>query len=481
MTITLLVVLAVYLLVVLLIGWYSRGQKGIGDYYVAGRAVHPVVVGFSWAATFVSAGAFVGWVALSYDSGVAAYTAPLAETFSILLMMFVIAPRIRAFALKAGAITVPEIIRYRFQSNATGGLAALLCLLFFPFAITAQYIAAGRLLAPILGVPTWVGAVGLGLIVVAYTSMGGFRAVARTDMFQAIVMLVGLVILVPVAVSRAGGISNIHAQWAASSPDHLVADPRVFIGLLMVWGFGILTQPHLVSRYIALRSANALGIVAVIVVTFIFITNYFTMFLGFSGTVTHSGVANPDSLTSQMAFEFMPAVAAAILVAAVVAAMMSSTDSLLLVISSSVTQDIARNLFKKAPTERQALRLGKWVSIAFGLAPIAMAPFNDLLPLITYIIIFQFAVLGTGIGVPLLWGLFWRRTTAAGAAAGLAAAAAGSIVSNLLGSELMVLWGFLIGSAACVGISLMTRGVSAERLAHMFPPRREGKELELTS
>ena len=213
-----LVPFAGYLVAVLVIAILAHRQRRTAsfesEYYVAGRGLGAWVLALSWVATMFSGGAFIGYPSLIYSYGWTVAFWVSGSIVTALVGLGIAGKRINRLARQTGALTLVDLLRDRFRSNAIGILCILVIIPPTLVYLIAQFAAGTRVLQAMLGTTYPTGLVLFTLSVVAYTTYGGFRAVAWTDTLQGIVMIAGILVLVPLAVSAAGGLESATRQLA---------------------------------------------------------------------------------------------------------------------------------------------------------------------------------------------------------------------------------------------------------------------------
>ena len=193
---------------------HRRTASFESEYYVAGRGLGAWVLALSWVATMFSGGAFIDYPSLIYSYGWTVAFWVSGSIVTALVGLGIAGKRINRLARQTGALTLVDLLRDRFRSNAVGILCIVVIIPPTLVYLIAQFAAGTRVLQAMLGTTYPTGLVLFTLSVVAYTTYGGFRAVAWTDTLQGIVMIAGILVLVPLAVSAAGGIEAATRQLA---------------------------------------------------------------------------------------------------------------------------------------------------------------------------------------------------------------------------------------------------------------------------
>ena len=287
---------AAYIAVTFLLAYLARRQATGGgflrEFLVGGRTIGPWVLGLTWIATAASGGTFIGAPALAHANGwsvmlwISGYIVVATTGFGLL------GRRIAELGVRTGALTFPDLLRDRFGSRAIGAVSGVAMLVLHTSFIVAQYIAGARVLEAVMGVPYNWGVAGFAVVVALYTAYGGFRAVAWTDSFQAVVMLLGVLITAGFGLHKVGGMQAVFDGLAAQSPDLLTpTGPEDFLPLpaaisfFFVWPMATAGQPSLITRFLASRDTTSLRRAALIIGCYILLLYPAVIFVGIMGRV----------------------------------------------------------------------------------------------------------------------------------------------------------------------------------------------------
>ncbi len=489
-----LISLALYFVLMLAIGLYAW-RKSTADsegYLLAGRNLHPAVAALSAGASDMS-----GWLLLGLPG--ALYAAGLVEAWigiglfvGALVNWVVVAPRLRAQTEKLGnALTIPEFLANRFPDKAVAlrVISAIVIVVFFAVYTAAGLVGGGKLFetsfAGMLGGVPFLGGMSdymLGIwitagVVLAYTMVGGFLAVSLTDFVQGCIMVVALVVMPLVVMFGEGGSAG--ASLAEVQPGFL----SLFGGLTVIgffsavtWGLGYFGQPHIIVRFMAVRSVEAVKTARNIGMTWMGVALIGAIGVGIAGRayVERNGLAvdDPETIFIVLANLLFHPLVTGFLLAALLAAIMSTISSQLLVASSSLTEDFYRLFLRKHCSEREAVNVGRVCVLLVALAAIVIAadPDSQVLGLVSN----AWAGFGAAFGPLIILSLTWDRMTGAGAVAGLVTGAAVVMAWIALGWNAAFLGGpgvyeiipgFIAAWLAIVLVSKATRGSVAAQPA----------------
>ncbi|MEE9441633.1 MAG: sodium/proline symporter [candidate division Zixibacteria bacterium] len=465
--------LVLYLLFLIFIAFYSfRFNKTMGDFLLAGRKLGVWVVTFSERASGESAWLLLGLPGVLFASGFMELWVAVGCTSGILFSWMFIARKLRLETGKYNALTLPDYLEKRFGDD-THGLrifASIVITFFFTFYVCAQLMAAGKLFSLFLPINELTAMFIGGGIIVFYTLMGGFLAVAWTDFVQAILMISTLVILPIVAVMELGGWNSAIEQITIASPNHLdilggqtgiVACLSVISGL--AWGLGYMGQPHLLTRFMAVKNPNDLRKGTVIGISWAVIAFWGAMFIGLFGLILLAN--NPEAAADQekvmplLAIKLLPGWLAGILLAGALAAMMSTADSQLLVTTSALSEDIYHQLMNKQAADKTLVGMSRIITLCVGAVAFIIALISE--DLVFKMVGFAWSGLGASFGPVLFLTLWWKKITREGAMAGMLCGTIVTIIWRLTPALKATLFeivpAFFIALLACVFVSLATR------------------------
>ncbi|AIF42467.1 sodium/proline symporter PutP [Virgibacillus sp. SK37] len=461
MGLTTLITFIVYLIGMLVIGVIMyRMTNDLSDYVLGGRNLGPGVAALSAGASDMSGWLLLGLPGAIYASGMSeAWMAIGLATGAYLNWQFV-AKRLRIYTeVSNNAITIPDFLENRFKdkSHILRVISALVILLFFTFYTSSGMVAGAKLFEASFGLSyqsaLWIGTI----VVVSYTLLGGFLAVAWTDFIQGILMFLALIAVPIVALNEMGGWSAAVQAVGEIEPSHLNMVKGVGIMAIissLAWGLGYFGQPHIIVRFMALRSAKDVPKAKFIGTAWMILGLYGAIFTGFIGlafistqevpilgkfgidVVNEGGLqmlADPEKIFIAFSQILFHPVIAGILLAAILSAIMSTIDSQLLVSSSAVAEDFYKAIFRKKASGKELVWVGRIATLGIALiaAIIAMNPESSVLELVSY----AWAGFGAAFGPIILLSLFWRGITRNGALAGI-----------IVGAGTVIIWGeFLSG------------------------------------
>ncbi|MBC8376453.1 MAG: sodium/proline symporter [FCB group bacterium] len=426
-----------YLMLILGVGFYTAHlTKSMKDFALGGQRLGPWVIAFSERASGESAWLILGLPGAALVAGLLELWTVLGCIFGIIFSWFFIAKRLREATEEFNALTLPELFAKRFgdEQGILRILASLIITFFFTFYVAAQFSGAGKVLNVTFGITHMQGMLVGAVIIVFYTLMGGFLAVAWTDMVQGIIMIGTLVILPLVAFIEINALRQVDFQFdmvSLFSGKVGMAALAAAIGGLS-WGLGYMGQPHLVTRFMAIDKAENIKISRRIAISWAVPAFFGSMFIGLTGyfllqagSMSFEGqqltavasLSDPEKLMPIMAQNLLHPWIAGIFISGAIAAMMSTADSQLLVSTTVLTEDLIGNYFQRLKNRFDLLTIGRVLTILIGLLAFYLAWQST--DLVFEMVSYAWGGLGASFGPALLLTLWWKRISRVGVIAGM--------------------------------------------------------------
>ena len=425
---------------------YSKKNSNVSDFYLGGRKLGPLVSAMSAEASDMSSYLLMGLPGLAYLCGTAEVSwTVIGLAVGTYLNWLIVAKRLRVYSQKCGAITIPDFfsLRYRDDKNIIMGVSALIILIFFVPYTASGFCACGKLFNQLFGWEYHTAMIISAIIIVAYTSLGGFLAASFTDLIQSIVMTTALFILVVYGVNTAGGfgavIDNAKAikDYIALTSTVTGDGEHVSFGIIpivstLAWGLGYFGMPHILLRFMAIEDKNKVKISRRIASVWVVIAMGVAILIGLIGhTLTVNGdikvLANSsesETIVLEMAtvlskHSIAAALVAGLIFAGILACTMSTSDSQLLAASSSMSENILKGVFKMKLSEKTSMLAARAVLVIIALLGVILAWDKD--SSVFKVVSFAWAGFGATFGPVMLLALFWKRSNKWGALAGLIA------------------------------------------------------------
>ena len=502
-TIQILIAMVIYMAAVIGIGiiYAKRANKDSEAYFLGGRSLGPWVTAMSAEASDMSGWLLMGLPGVAYWCGLAdaAWTA-IGLAIGTYLNWLIVSKRLRRYSIQANnSITLPEFFsnRFREKNKVIMFLAAAFILVFFTVYAASCFVTCGKLFSTLFGMPYVTMLIVGAIFVLLYTLLGGFLAESASDFMQAIVMIVALTVIVIISTVKAGGIGQV-LENAREIPGFLeffgLATPTVeggqqlveagkpvfgnaseygFLTIcsMMAWGLGYFGMPQVLLRFMAIRKEKELKSSRRIAMGWVVISLAVAVFIGIVGRqlfpVEHLTKASAEGIFITLSTSYLPPIVAGFVMAGILAATISSSDSYLLIAASAFAKNIFQGMFKKNATEKQVMWTTRITLLVLTLIGVLIA--LDENSVIFQIVSFAWAGFGATFGPLVLFSLFWKRTTRAGAIAGMVSGAGMVFLWKLVISGFggvfaiyELLPAFIFSSICIVVVSLLTKKPSAE-------------------
>ena len=488
--VSIIIAFVLYLSMMIIIGlFYAKKNSSSGDFFLGGRKVGPWMTALSAEASDMSGWLLMGLPGLAYLGGMKeAFWTALGLVIGTYLNWLIVAKPLRKCTIAFGdSITIPEFLTNRFKdkSRLLSTISVIFIILFFTIYTASGFVACAKLFNSVFGMNYHVGLI-IGMIVIlVYTIMGGYLAVCATDFVQGTLMFIALVIAGIVMTVVLGGPADAMAAVTAFGERAMSGEfgeamktkflanqnygPMAIVSAL-VWGLGYFGMPHILVRFMGLRSNKDVALSRRIATVWVIIALAGALLVGSLGTVYLPEILSPvaaETVFSATIQKMFPAFIAGIFLCAILAAAMSTADSQLLVASSAFSRDIFKGLIKKDASEKQVLNMSRIavLLIAAGAYVLALDETSSVFSLVSY----AWAGFGATFGPLILLALFWRKATAKGAIAGLITGGITVIVwHNLKGGIFDVyeiLPAFILCLVAAVVVSLLDKNKDEQMLA----------------
>ncbi|WP_223702107.1 sodium/proline symporter PutP [Sutcliffiella deserti] len=471
--------LAIYFIAMLGIGYYAY-KKSTGDlseYMLGGRNLGPGVTALSAGASDMSGWMLMGLPGAMYASGISSAWIAIGLTIGAYLNYIIVAPRLRTYTEVANdSITIPDYFENRFfdQTRILRFVSAIVIIIFFTLYTSAGLVSGGTLFESAFGLDYRWGLFVTAGVVVAYTLFGGFLAVSLTDFVQGCIMLIALVLVPIVAFTSLGGIDATLTDVRAIDPTYLdFFTGTTILGIisLLAWGLGYFGQPHIIVRFMAIKSVREFKAARRIGIGWMIVSIIGALATGFVGIayVSQNGMDFENSETifivlSQLLFH--PLVGG-FLLAAILAAIMSTISSQLLVTSSALTEDFYKTFFRRDASDKELVLAGRISVLIVAIVGIFLSytPNDTILDLVGN----AWAGFGAAFGPAIILSLYWKRMNRWGALAGMLVGAITVLIwiytpvewIEINGGSLSdfiyeIVPGFILSTIAIVAVSYLT-------------------------
>ncbi|MGJ8682729.1 sodium/proline symporter PutP [Paraglaciecola sp.] len=427
--------LSLYFVVMLGIGLYSFKQSNsdVEGYMLGGRSLSPKVTALSAGASDMSGWMLMGLPGAMYVSGLSSAWIAVGLVIGAYLNYIWVAPRLRVYTeLAKNAITIPDYFENRFNdsSHSLRILSSVVIVIFFTLYTSSGVVAGGKLFESSFGLSYELGLYATAGVVVAYTLLGGFMAVSMTDFVQGCIMFVSLILVPVVVIFELNGLSGITAQlntldgnFMGLFEDASSGEALSVIGIisLLSWGVGYFGQPHIIVRFMAIRSVTEIKVARRIGISWMIISIIGALATGLVGlayiTKTQNTLNDPETIFVYLSQILFHPLITGFLLGAILAAIMSTISSQLLVTSSSLTGDFYQAFLRKDASQKELILAGR-ISVAL-VALVAIYLAYDRNSTILDLVSNAWAGFGAAFGPVILFSLYWKRMTQLAALLGM--------------------------------------------------------------
>lgn len=449
-----------YLFLLIFIGVIigRRTKKNAEGFYLGGRNIGPLVTAMSAEASDMSSYLLMGIPGLAYLTGLAdaGWTA-IGLAIGTYLNFLLIAKPLRRYSAQLNAITIPDFFskRYNEKRPIIMCISALIILVFFVPYVASGFAAVGKLFNSLFGWNYMISVIIAAFVIIIYTSIGGFSAVATIDLVQSIIMTIALIIIVTFGIVRAGGLNSV-INHAKNLPGFLSffdtynfstarSESYGFIRIIstMAWSLGYFGMPHILVRFMAIRNENELKLSRCIATFWAVISMSGALIIGIVGRALSDAEYLPflkdsasETIVVQLAnllsrYGIISSIIAGCILAGILAATMSTADSQLLTAASAFSENILQNVFGFKLTQKQNVFAARLTIVVIAVIAIFLAanPESNVFQIVS----FAWAGFGATFGPVMFCALFWERSNQYGIIAGL-----------LTGSLTVFMWKFFV-------------------------------------
>ncbi|QBI20977.1 sodium/proline symporter PutP [Egibacter rhizosphaerae] len=444
-----LVTFVVYLIAMIGIGlWVYRRTVTLSDFALGGRDLNAPTAALSAQASDMSGWLLLGLPGAVYAAGIGATWIAVGLAVGTYLNWLIVAPRLRTYTARANnSISLSAYFEERFEDRTRSirVVSAIVIIVFFTVYVSSGLVAGGVLFESTFGVPYTTAVTVATLVIVVYAFLGGFLAVSLTDAVQGTLMFLALLVLPLLGIGVLGGFDVLTGQVQAASPDLWTlgteatydaeagtwgapeAVGAIGIVSLLAWGLGYFGQPHIVARFMGIRSATMVPTARRIGTTWVVVTLAGATLVGLVGIgLLDQPLDDPETVFLALIQELLNPWVGGVLLAAVLAAIMSTADSQLIVSSTALTEDFYRAFLNRDASGMTLVWVGRATVIAVAIVAYIIALPGE--TAILDIVAFAWAGFGAAFGPVIILSLFWSRMTGAGAMAGIVAGAATVLV-----------------------------------------------------
>ncbi len=441
-----------------------RKTKTFSDYILGSRKLGPVVGAMNVGASDMSSWLLMGLPGAFYLHGVNQVWIVIGLIVGSYCSWKIIAKRLRRYTEISGdALTITSFLEHRLEdkSRILNISTLVVIIFFFTIYIAAGFTGSAKLFSAIFGISYFSALVLSCIGIVSYALLGGFLAVSYADLFQGILIFCVL-LFVPFFIIGTSDLtaSDLVAKTIAMAPSHV--DPFYgldFLGILgfFAWGLGYFGQPHIISKYMAIKDPHRIDLARKICISWMTLSMAGAAIIGLLGFVyfADTPLKEPETVFIAMSHSIFHPIIIGVLVAAIVSATMSTTNAQIIICCSALSEDFYRHFIRKNAANKEMLFVTRmWVVVVALIAMlIAADPTASVLALVGR----AWAGLGAAFGPIVLLSLYWKKTTRFGGIAGVISGAAGAIIfSKMSFISYEILPAFVLSFLTIVMVSLMT-------------------------
>ncbi|MDO5118097.1 MAG: sodium/pantothenate symporter [Eggerthellaceae bacterium] len=484
---------AVFLVVALVVAVLARRQAAAGgggfvtEYFIGNRSLGGFVLAMTTIATYGSVSSFVGGPGQAWSIGWGWVYMATVQVTALFLLYGILGKKMALVGRKLGAVTVIDVIRERYQSNALAVLSAIVIIVFFATTMIAQFVGGAKLFEAVTGYSYVMGLAIFGIAVILFTTIGGFRGVAFTDALCGIAMIVGIVVLAFGIRSAGGGYANIMDTISTNHPEMMepLSGGNMPLGLYFTqWllvGVFTFSLPQSVVRTMSykdtksLRSAMIWGTV-ICGAMMIGVTSLGVLSAGVLTGPLESYGGSIDNIIPTAIVTTLPPWLAGVAIIGPIAASISTVSSLLIASSSAIIKDLwlhHAEVTGKKPAERTVMRSSQLITLVIGIIVFVLS----IVPpsVIWKINMFAFGGLETAFSWVLVGGLFWKRANKTGALLSMGGGVLAYCIAMATGFKIAGLHQITIGITVALVLmvigSFLAKPTEEKTLSVFFPAK----------
>jgi len=468
------VVIILYLLMLLFIGVVSgRRTKTTSDFYVGGRNIGPWVTSLSYVAAYFSSVVIIGGGAFGWLYGMSTLWIGAINVFlGTLVCWIVLGPRMREITHRLNAITIPDFLKKRYNSNFALIFSSLVIAIFLIVYNVSMLKGMGHIFEVLINIPYIYGLLISSLIILFYASIGGYIAVVWTSFIQAWIMGIGLILLTVFTLKNVGGISNAAMSLSAINSGY-IETPGMWSwqGLLsyaLIVSFGVWGMPQLLVRFYSIRKLNffKIGTPIATLGTCLALIPYLN---GAFSRILFPSLKNPDLAIPMLVKSVLNPIGSSVFLAAVLAAGMSTFSSVLIIITGSIVKDFLKEGLKVNYEEKRMLFLSKIVTLIVGLISILIAIKPP--ALVLTLTAFSWAIISSTTLWPVFFGLYAKWITKTGVVSSMVVGFLVALIWMLLKQPFKIhgfIPGIVAGFITIVLVSLITKKYDDDFLSEIL-------------
>ena len=471
---------AIYLCVMLGIGFYfTKRSKKMSEYFLAGRQLNSWVTALSAQASDMSGWLLMGLPGAAYLAGLCNYWIALGLALGTFLNWVFVAKRLRKFTYTAGdSITIPQYFQNRFKtSNPTVRVVcAIFIFVFFLLYTCSAFVTGGKLFQVVFNADGYYKAAVIisAVIIVSYTFLGGFHAVAWTDFIQGLLMIIAIVALPVMLLIKMPELSLETLKGIEPGFMSMINSPEgkysgLDIASNLAWALGYFGMPHILIRFMAIKNSSMIKKSRIIALVWVVISLFAAVLIGVLGRAYLGDALLATGQDAELIFitlvkHLFPGLLAGVFLSAVLASIMSTADSQLLVTASAVASDFYNVILNKNASDKKLMWVSRCAVIVISVVACIMAlnPQDSIMGIVSH----AWAGFGAAFGPAIVFSLYWKRLTLKGTVAGIIGGGSTVLlwiyVLKLNGLIYSIIPGVIVSIILTVVVSLIDKKPSQE-------------------
>lgn len=405
--------------------WNKRSKKS-EDYMLGGRAMGPFVTALTLQTTAMSGFMFMGGPAMAYAAGWFAVFYAVGDAGGGLVNITVLGRRMRRLSQLLDCISPIEYLEKRYQSIPVKVIACIIAIFGLSGYVLAQFLSAGKTLVSLFDFPFAPGVIIGVTVILMYTFIGGYFAVAWTDVIQGLIMIGAMLSVLTLSLIKLGGLGGLNAKLYAIDPTYLSVWGKdlqyegaygVIAGAILIYLIGYMGLPHCVNKHMAMESPKTAKKTIVYATIWTQLFCFSPYILGLCGIVLLPNLADPEMVIPQLANMMFPGVISAIVLTAIMSAIMSTVAALLLLVGTLVSIDIYKRWLRPTATDRQVVLVSRLAIIGVGIVGICIAIIQP--PGVFALVVFAFGVMASAFLPSYVCAVWWKKANATGSCASM--------------------------------------------------------------
>lgn len=449
------IVLIFYFIMMISVGLYwNRRAKVSEDYMVGGRSMGPLVTALTLQTTAMSGFMFMGGPSEAYLVGYFAIFYAVGDAGGGLVNASVLGRRMRRLSQLLDAISPIEYLEKRYESIPVKVVACIIAVFGLSSYVLAQFLATGKTLVSLFGFPlSWGLIIGCGVII-TYTFVGGYFAVAWNDVIQGFVMIGSVLLLLGLCLAEVGGFSGLNAKLAAIDPTYLSIWGKgeryegawgIIAGAVLVYLIGYMGLPHSVNKHMAMANPKTAKKTVVYATIWTQLFCFSPYFIGLCGLILLPGLQDPEMVIPTLAGKMFPGIVSGILLTAIMSAIMSTVAALLLLLGTIVSIDFYKRWLKPDASDKRVVFISKATIFVVSIIGIIIAILNP--PGIFNLVVDAFSFMACAFLPSYVCAIWWKKANGTG-----------SLISMLVGGATVQIWS-LTGLDVITGMHQFFAGI----------------------